>query len=110
MIKNNFNHLLKKWLENRHEWANYFSLCLKHTEITDKVSREFYKDRFFLSLVLKLYFIPLNLYKYFFRVRIQHSYNKCQKEIEVLRKEIEENDKVEPGLLVEFLPEDKESK
>ena len=110
MIKNNFNHLLKKWLENRNEWANYFSLCLKHTEITDKVSREFYKDRFFLSLVLKLYFIPLNLYKYFSRVRMQHSYNKCQKEIEVLRKEIEENDKVEPGLLVEFLPEDKESK
>ena len=105
-----FKKYLKERLENRKAWSDYFLFCLKHWEINDKVSGEHYKDKSLLSITLKLYYLPINIIKFFYKIRTWHYYLKTETEIEVLRKEIKENDKVKPGLLAEFLPEEKERK
>ena len=109
-MNNHFKNHLKERLENRKEWSNYFLYCLKHWEISEKVSGEYFKDKPLLSITLKLYYLPINIIKSFYKIRTWHYYLKTETEIEVLRKEIEEDDKVKPGLLAEFLPVDKESK
>ena len=109
-MNNRFKNHLKERLENRKEWSNYFLYCLKHWEINEKVSGEYFKDKPLLSITLKLYYLPINTIKLFYKIRTWHYYLKTETEIEVLRKEIKENDKVKPGLLAEFLPEEKERK
>ena len=105
-----FKKYLKERLENRKAWSDYFLFCLKHWEINDKVSSEHYKGKSLLSITLKLYYLPINIIKLFYKIRTWHYYLKTETEIEVLRKEIKEDDKVKPGLLAEFLPEEKERK
>ena len=75
---------IKDRLEYRKECLEHVSICLKHQEISDKVSKEFYYDKPITSFILKLYFMPLNLYKFIFKLRMMHSYNKCSKELEIL--------------------------
>jgi hypothetical protein len=105
-----FKKYLKERLENRKAWSDYFLFCLKHWEINDKVSSEHYKGKSLLSITLKLYCLPTNIIKFFYKIRTWHYYFKTETELEVLRKEIEENDKIEPELLAEFPFEDKEHK
>ena len=105
-----FKSYLKERLENRKAWSDYFLFCLKHWEINDKVSGEYFKDKPLLSITLKLYCLPTNIIKFFYKIRTWHYYFKTETELEVLRKEIEENDKIEPELLAEFLPKEKERK
>jgi|TARA_B100000959_G_scaffold228995_1_gene244537 hypothetical protein len=109
-MDNQFTKSLKERLENRKAWSDYFLYCLAHWEINDKVSGEYYKDKPLLSIILKLYYLPINMIKFFYRIRTWHYYLKTETEIEVLRKEIKEDDKVELGLLAESYPKDKEGK
>ena len=105
-----FKNHLKERLENKKEWSNYFLFCLKHWEINEKVSEKYYNDKPLLSIILKSYYLPINIIKFFYRIRTWHYYLKTETEIEVLRKEIKEDDKVELGLLAESYPKDKEGK
>ena len=88
-----FNHSLKERLENRIEWLDFYKFQLQHKEVSDKVKKEYYLDKPLLKLTLSFYFLPINLFKYFSKLRIWHYYQKCHKEVEVLRREIEENEK-----------------
>ena len=88
-----FKNHLKERLENKKEWSNYFLFCLKHWEINEKVSEKYYNDKPLLSIILKSYYLPINIIKFFYRIRTWHYYLKSETEIEVLRKEIENNDK-----------------
>ena len=92
-MKNNFNYSLKERLQCRQEWLHHCSEYLFHKDISDRTEREFYREQPCLSFILKLYFMPLNLIKYFSRIRQIHYYNKIQKEVEILKKEMEENEK-----------------
>ena len=105
-----FKNHLKDRLENRKAWSDYFLFCLRHWEINDKVSGEYFKNKPLLSIILKTYYLPINIVKFFYRIRTWHYYLKTETEIEVLRKEIKEDDKVELGLLAESYPKDKEGK
>ena len=89
-MKNCLKNELKERLSNRLEWADYFESYLKHQEINKKVSQEFYKNKTFLSFILKFYFLPLNLIDFYNKIKTWHYYLKIQKEIEVLKQEIEE--------------------
>tara|TARA_B100000586_G_C20062541_1_gene406926 strand:+ start:971 stop:1249 length:279 start_codon:yes stop_codon:yes gene_type:complete len=92
-MKNNFNYSLKERLQCRQEWLHHCSEYLLHKDITDRTEREFYRKQPCLSFILKIYFMPLNLIKYFSRIRQIHYYNKIQKEVEILKLEMEENEK-----------------
>ena len=81
---NTFLCQIRERIENRKECLDYFAACLKHQEISDEVSKEFYYDKPITSFILKLYFMPLNLYKFICKLRMIHSYNKCSKELEIL--------------------------
>ena len=93
ILNNRFKHDLQERLNNRKEWANYFLCCLKHWEITEEVSNKFYEGKPLLSFVLKLYFLPTNILKFFYKIRTWHYYLKFETEIEVLKKEIENEEK-----------------
>ena len=105
-----FKNHLKDRLENRKAWSYYFLYCLMHWEISDKVSREYFKDKTLLSIILKTYYLPTNIVKFFYRIRTWHYYLKTEIEIDVLSKELEENDKIKPELLAEFFPKVKDGK
>ena len=92
MNEHNFNYSIKERIQNRKEWVNYFSECLKHNDITSKVSKEFYEDKPILSFVFKLYFLPMNLYRYFYNLRMKHYYFKWKKEVEILERELNDGE------------------
>ena len=77
---------LNYYLEAQNEWLDYF----KHQEINDKAKRKFYGNKKIFGLIIKLYFLPLNLLKYYEEKRAQHIYNKVLTIISVLKEEINE--------------------
>ena len=85
------NHLknhLEERLQNRKEWSDYFYTCLINWEINEKVSGEYYRDKQLLSMILKLYFLPINISKFLKKIKYCHYYLKTKTEIEVLKKEL----------------------
>ena len=95
MNEHNFNYSIKERIQNRKEWVNYFSECLLHHNINDKVTNEFYKERPILSFIFMIYFLPINLAKYLSKLKISHYHNKCKKEVEILKRELEESEKAD---------------
>ena len=63
-MKNNLNEIIKERLENRLEWKNYLGLLLTHRELHKCAKRKFYENKPFLNLVLKVYFLPLQLQEF----------------------------------------------
>jgi len=88
-LTNSVKYQLKERLDNRIEWLSYFESCLLHQEINEKVSREFYKGKSFLLFFVTFYFLPIKLINFVSKIRSLHYYLKCQKEIEVLKHEME---------------------
>ena len=77
---------LNYYLEAQNEWLDYF----KHQEINDKAKRKFYGNKKIFGLILELYFLPLNLLKFYKKKQAQHIYNKVLTVIVVLKEEINE--------------------
>ena len=77
---------LNYYLEAQNEWLDYF----KHQEINDKAKRKFYVNKKIFGLIIELYFLPLNLLKYYEKKRAHHIYNKVLAVISVLKEEINE--------------------
>ena len=92
---NKSNRVLKERLQDRKEWVEYFSECLLHHNINDKVTKEFYKERPILSFIFMIYFLPINLAKYLSKLKISHYHNKCRKEVEILKRELKESEKID---------------
>ena len=83
-MRYNFDEIIKERLENRYLWRSYLRWLLTHKDLTIYAKREFYKDKPFLSLVMKLYFMPYNLLKYFIYISEQHRLDMINKEIQIL--------------------------
>ena len=91
-MKTNFNYILRERLENQLEWSHYFSSCLKHQEVSERVSKEFYKDKKILFFLTNIVNLPINICGYIIKLRSVYGYKKCLKEIEVLQKELKNYD------------------
>ena len=89
-MQNKFSHILKERLENRLEWREYYEYILTHKELSKKAKKEFYKEKPLINLVLKLYFLPLNLFSYLLYLKTWHYYEMASKEIEMLKKEMDD--------------------
>ena len=83
-MRYNFDEIIRERLENRYLWRSYLRRLLTHKDLTIYAKREFYKDKPFLSLVMKLYFLPYNLLKYFIYISEQHRLDMINKEIQIL--------------------------
>ena len=89
-MKNKFEELVKERLKDRLEWKNYFEMLLTHHEISFKSKKEFYKERPLLNLILKIYFFPYNLLKYYNYLKDRHYYERMDKEIKILKQELKD--------------------
>ena len=76
-----------------HKWKNSVDIYLAHKEITKKADEEYYKSKPLLKLILDVYFIPYNIFKFISYLRIVHEYKKNQVEIKVLNKELSDFEK-----------------
>ena len=85
-MRNNINEIIKERLENRSLWRSYLGWRLTHKDLSNMAKKEFYKDKLFLDLIIKLYFLPYNLLKYFIYISERHRLDMINKEIEILNK------------------------
>ena len=80
-------------LRFREAWLKDFLIYKRHKEITIKVSNQIYSTIPAISLLLKIYFLPLIIMEFLVKLRDWHNYNKCMKEIQILKEEIDKNEK-----------------
>ncbi len=85
-MRNNFNEIIKERLENRCLWKSYLGWRLTHKDLSNFSKKEFYKSKPLLGLIIKMYFLPYNLLKYFIYVIERHKLDMIDKEIEILNK------------------------
>ena len=94
-MRNYLKNKMKDRLAYCHEWKNSVDIYLAGKEVTKKTDEEYYKSNPLLKLILDIYFIPLNIIRFFRYLRMVHEYKKNQVEIMVLSKELKENNKKE---------------
>lgn len=85
-MKNKLNDIIKERLENRYEWKNYLNWLLTHKELQMQAKKDFYKDKFILNLILKLYFLPYNTMRYFSYLFDCYKFEMIKNEIKMLKK------------------------
>ena len=90
-MRNRLDEIIKERLENRLEWRNYLGWSLTHRDLYMNAKKEFYKDKPFLNLILKLYFLPYNTMKYFIYICDRHKFEMIETEIKML-KQTKDND------------------
>tara|TARA_Y200000002_G_scaffold290275_1_gene244360 strand:- start:1247 stop:1555 length:309 start_codon:yes stop_codon:yes gene_type:complete len=83
-MRYNFDEIIKERLENRYLWRSYLKWLLTHKDLTIYAKKEFYKNKPFLALIIKLYFLPYNLLRYFIYISEKHRLDMINKEIEIL--------------------------
>ena len=85
-MKNNLDEIIKERLENRCLWRSYLGWLLTHKDLSNMAKKEFYKDKLFLGLIIKLYFLPYNLLTYFIYISERHRLDMINNEIQILNK------------------------
>ena len=83
-MRYNFDEIIKERLENRYLWRSYLKWLLTHKDLTIYAKKEFYKNKPFLALIIKLYFLPYNLLRYFIYISEKHRLDMINKEIKIL--------------------------
>ena len=91
-MKNYFKNKIKERLTYCKEWKNSVDIYLASKEVTKKTNEEYYKSKPLLKLILDVYFIPYNILRFIRYLRMVHEYKKNQVEIQVLSKQLSEND------------------
>ena len=87
MNKNYFE--LKDRLKFQMEWVNYFSSYFNHLRISQRVSKELRKEQPLLSVIMDIYYLPINFLRFLNKLRMIYNFNRCIKEIDILEKEFE---------------------
>ena len=87
-MRNYLKNKMKDRLTYCHEWKNSVDIYLASKEVTKKTNEEYYNSKPLLKLILDVYFIPLNILRFFRYLRMVHEYKKNQVEIKVLNHEL----------------------
>ena len=69
-MKNYFKNKIKERLTYCQEWKNSVDMYIASKEITKKTNNEYYKSKPLLKLILDVYFIPLNILRFFMYLRM----------------------------------------
>ena len=85
-MRNNLDEIIKERLENRLLWKNYLGWLLTHRDLQMQAKRKFYENKPLLNVILKLYFLPYNTFKYFIYRCDQHKFEMIETEIKMLKK------------------------
>ena len=73
-MKNYFKNKMRDRLNYCHKWKNSVDIYLAHKEITKKANEEYYKSKPLLKLILDVYFIPLNILRFFRYLRMVQNF------------------------------------
>ena len=93
MAKDNIYYALRERLQFTEKYAKDFLEYVIHKEISAKASREFYRENPLLSLLHRVYYLPLNILKFFSKIGDWHRYSQSLKEIEILKEELRNYDR-----------------
>ena len=88
----NYRLTLRERLKNREEWIRDYLIYKKHSDITSRVSKETQGKVPLASILLKIYFLPTIILKFFSDLRGWYYYNKCISEIQIIKDELNENE------------------
>ena len=75
---------LNYYVECKNNWLEYF----KHEEVNERAEKRLFGNNIIFCLIMELYFLPINLLKYYQKKRAQHIYNKLLIIIQVLKEEL----------------------
>jgi len=70
-------------------WVRDVDTYKRFVKIGKRVEIELFKERPFFYLIIFFYFLPINTLKFIDNIQRNYYYKKTNKEIEILRKEIE---------------------
>lgn len=90
----NFNYrlTLRERLKDREEWLNSYLIHKKHKDITHRASKETQGKVPLAPILLKIYFLPTIILKFFSDFRDWYYYNKCTREIQIIKDELNRNE------------------
>ena len=91
-VNNNYKATLRERLKTREEWIINYLIYRKHTDITKKVTKETQGEVPLISILLKIYFLPIAILEFLSDLRGWHYYNKCAKEIQIIKDELNKNE------------------
>tara|TARA_B100002051_G_scaffold19424_1_gene15361 strand:- start:640 stop:921 length:282 start_codon:yes stop_codon:yes gene_type:complete len=87
-MRNNFINALKQRLQYNKIWLNQFNEYYFHKSITKKVSKEMGRENPVIYFLINFYYFPINLIKYFTRIKELYTYKTILKETELIEKEL----------------------
>ena len=88
----NYRLTLRERLKNREEWIRDYLIYKKHRDITNRVTKETQGKVPLVVILLKIYFPPTNILKFFSDFRGRYYYNKCTREIQIIKDELNRNE------------------
>ena len=88
----NYRLTLRERLKNREEWIRDYLIYKKHNDITNRVTKETQGKVPLASILLKIYFLPTVILKFFSDLRGWYYYNKCTREIQIIKDELNRNE------------------
>ena len=88
MVKDNFYYILKERLDYARDYLKDTSSHLQIINFKKKVKKDFYKDKFFLNLLVTIIYLPSSLIDYFEYQKSIFYYSKASKEVEILKQEL----------------------
>ena len=91
-MTNKTRNKLKERLKHTQKWAENFLEIENHKEISKKALRQLNKDRPVLGWIFTIIYLPSKIWDFIYTIIWWNRYRKAQKEIEIIRKELEIND------------------
>jgi len=88
----NYRLTLRERLKDREEWLNSHLIYIKHKDITHRASKETQGTVPIAPILLKIYFLPTIILKFFSDFRDWYYYNQCSREIKIIKEELNKND------------------
>ena len=88
MMTNYYRSTLRERLKNREQWIADYLVHKKHDNISKKVTKETQGKVPLASILLKIYFLPTIILNFFYDFRNWYYYNKCTREIQIIKEEI----------------------
>ena len=82
----NLLHQRLKYLENWLQGADTYRLCMN---VYKRVEIELFRERPVFYMIIFIYFLPVNILKFVDNIKRNYYYTKTNKEIEIIKKEIE---------------------
>ena len=82
-------HRLKRRLKTTEEWIEHFLDVEKHRTISKKALKALNRDKPFLGLIFIILYLPTRITGFISDAIWWNRYRKAQKEIEIIKKEIE---------------------